>query len=95
LDDQQAQNVSPDAVAVLKWPGEALRKRAMGWFSADRAGLDFGVDVSDDLLEDDVDLGSPLVLLARDIPEIFAVVGAKTKFDDFDLSVVRALAELL
>jgi hypothetical protein len=61
LGDEEVERVRLDARAVLQGTGEALRERRAGLGGAVRAGFDLGIDVALDFLEDDVDLGAPLV----------------------------------
>jgi hypothetical protein len=48
-----------------------------GLDAALRARLDLGIDVRDDLLEDDVDLGAPIVALTGDLVQILAALLAE------------------
>jgi hypothetical protein len=51
-------------------------KRCLGPSAAARAVLDIGLDVLDDLLEDDVDARAPFMTLAGGVAELVAAVRA-------------------
>jgi len=48
------------------------------------AALDFGVHVDDDLLEDDVDSGAPLVCAASGLAQVLSAVLAEADFGDLN-----------
>ena len=63
-----------------------------------RAGFDLGVDVADDLLEDDVDLGAPLVTARGDLAQVFAAFLAGADLGDrngLDGAGVRRAARIV
>ncbi len=83
LGDQQIERIRLDADPVLQGTAARVRERPSGHGGAMRAGLDLGIDVRDELLEDDVDLGAPFVALDWGLVQILAACLAEADFGDF------------
>ena len=77
LRDEQVHDVSLDAGAVLERSGHLGGEARPGLGVAARAVLDFGVGVTHDLLEHDVDEGAALVTGAGGVGEVFAAARAR------------------
>ena len=74
LRHQQIQHKGTDTRPVLQGTGQVGWKRRLAPSPAVRAVLDLGLDVLDDLLEDDVDARAPFMALAGGVAEIGAAV---------------------
>ena len=96
LGDQQVQHVRLDARPVLHGPGEGLGERRAGLAGAVRAACDLRLEVAEHLLEDDVDLGAPLVTAGpypAQIPPPHS--SQEPTLDTVTVSTVRVLAARL
>ena len=76
LRDEQVHDVGLDAGAVLERSGHLVGEARPGLGVTARAVLDFGVGVTHDLLEHDVDEGAPRVTGAGGVGEVFAAARA-------------------
>ena len=77
LADQQVDDKGLQPIAVLPRPVQVGREASLERGAADRALLDLGVDMLDRLLEQDIDVRSPLMTLAGRLAQILATVIAK------------------
>ena len=77
LGDEQVHGIGLDAGAVLQRAWHLGGEARPGLGVAARAVLDFGVGVTHDLLEHDVDEGTPLVAGAGGVGEVFAAARAR------------------
>ena len=83
LGDQQIERIRLNARPVLQGTTERLRERSSGLGAAMRAALDLGIDVRDDLFEDDVDLGAPFVPFTANLVQILTALLAEADLGDF------------
>jgi hypothetical protein len=61
------QDVGLEAGTVLPGTGQVRREGPLGLLPTVGTGFDLGLDVADDLLEDDIDAGAPLAVLGGEV----------------------------